>query len=95
MLPAVAFVLTQSVVKVFETLCETDVEFALKLRMLPAVAFVLTQSVVKVFETLCENEIFPLEAQEVVDYFEDTWIGRPQRRQRRPPQFDLDMWKPG
>ncbi|KAK9738134.1 hypothetical protein QE152_g10124 [Popillia japonica] len=51
---------------------ETDVEFALKLRMLPAVAFVPTESVVEVFETLCENEMFPPEAQEVVDYFEDT-----------------------
>ncbi|KAK9717832.1 MULE transposase domain [Popillia japonica] len=71
---------------------ETDVEFALKLRMLPAVAFVPTESVVEVFETLSENEIFPPEAQEVVDYFEDTWIGRPHRRQRRPPQFDLNMW---
>ncbi|KAK9738629.1 hypothetical protein QE152_g9700 [Popillia japonica] len=71
---------------------ETDVEFGLKLRMLPAAAFVPTESVVEVFETLCENQIFPPEAQEVVDYFEDTWIGRPHRRQRRPPQFDLDMW---
>ncbi|KAK9736154.1 hypothetical protein QE152_g12808 [Popillia japonica] len=60
--------------------------------MLPAVAFVPTESVVEVFETLCENGIFPPEAQEVVDYFEDTWIGGPHRRQRRPLQFDLDMW---
>ncbi|KAK9717216.1 hypothetical protein QE152_g24306 [Popillia japonica] len=60
--------------------------------MLSAVAFVPTESLVEVFETLCENEIFPPEAQEVVNYFEDPWIGRPHRRQRRPPQFDLDMW---
>ncbi|KAK9753233.1 hypothetical protein QE152_g3702 [Popillia japonica] len=53
---------------------ETDVEFALKPRMLPAVAFMPTESVVEIFETLCENEIFPSEAQEVVDYFEYTWI---------------------
>ncbi|KAK9747484.1 MULE transposase domain [Popillia japonica] len=66
MLPAVAFS------KGLKQRYETDVEFALKLRMLPAVAFVPTESVVVVFKTHCENEIFPPEAQEVVDYFEDT-----------------------
>ena len=28
-----------------------------------------------------------------MDYFEDTWIGRPDRRnRRRPPKFELVMW---
>lgn len=72
---------------------ETDADFALSLRFLSALAFVPTDSVVEVFEEMCDNNIFPPEAQEVVDYFEDTWIGRPNRRQqRRPPQFDHAVW---
>ena len=72
---------------------ETDAEFALKLRMLCALAFVPVEGVVDAFEALCDNEVFPFEAQDVVDYFEDTWIGRPDRRRhRRLPKFPLDMW---
>lgn len=28
----------------------------------------------------------------VLNYFEDTWIGRPQRRKRRLPRFQLGLW---
>lgn len=71
---------------------ETDANFALHMRMLSAIAFVPPASVVHVFETLVDNDVFPPEAQEVIDYFEDTWIGRPNRRQRRPPQYPIEMW---
>ena len=72
---------------------ETDTDFALRMRMLPALAFVPVGTVVEAFELLCDNNTFPHEAQEVVDYFEDTWIGRPNRRSaRRPPLFSHDMW---
>ncbi|XP_068250224.1 uncharacterized protein [Palaemon carinicauda] len=72
---------------------ENDADFALSLRMLPAIAFVPTERVVSTFEELCDSDIFPPEVQEVLDYFEDTWIGRPDRRQRRrPPQFPHEMW---
>lgn len=72
---------------------ETDAEFALKLRLLSAIAFVPAANVVDAFEILCDENVLPAEAQRVVDYFEDIWIGRPQRRQRRrAPYFPHDMW---
>ena len=71
---------------------ETDAEFALKMKMLPALAFVPADFVEQAFEILIDERIFPEEAQPVIDYFEDVWIGRPQRRQRRPPQFSHTTW---
>ncbi|KAK4872264.1 hypothetical protein RN001_016388 [Aquatica leii] len=57
---------------------ETDADFALKVRLLSAIAFVPTQYVVEAFEMLCDDDILPPELQPIVDYFEDTWIRRPQ-----------------
>ncbi|KAF5281724.1 hypothetical protein FQR65_LT14564 [Abscondita terminalis] len=71
---------------------EMEPEFALTMRMLPALAFVPAGNVINVFEQLCEENVIPPEAQGVLDYFEDTWIGRPLRRQRRPPRFPYNMW---
>ena len=68
-------------------------EFALSLRLLSALAIVPVHSVIEAFEELCDSNIIPPEAQPVVDYMEDTWIGRPDRRLvRRPPQFPHGMW---
>ena len=72
---------------------ETEDEFALSLRMLSALAFVPAHSVTEAFEELCNSNIIPPEAQPVVDYVEDTWIGLSDRRLvRRPPQFPHEMW---
>lgn len=72
---------------------DTNAEFALKVRRLSALAFIPVPKVVETFEFLVENEIFPDELQGVVDYFEDTWIGRPCRRsRRRAPLFKHEMW---
>lgn len=72
---------------------DSDPEFALNIRMLNALAFVPTEYVIEAFESLCDNNLLPLEAQGVIDYFEDTWIGRPNRRnQRRDPIFSHSMW---
>lgn len=72
---------------------ENDAEFALKMRMISALAFVPVDNVVDSFEQLCDNNNYPVEAQPVLDYFEDTWIGRPDRRQlRRAPRFSHEMW---
>lgn len=48
---------------------------------------------IETFELLCENDTFPPKVQEVSDYFEDTWIGRPSRgNMRQPPLFPLELW---
>ncbi|XP_059169402.1 uncharacterized protein LOC131951125 [Physella acuta] len=73
-----------------QQLYQVDSEFALKLRMLPALAFVPIEHMSYAFEKLLE--IFPQEAMPIADYFEDYYIGRPQRRGRRQPMFPLDIW---
>ncbi|XP_066959010.1 uncharacterized protein [Macrobrachium rosenbergii] len=64
-----------------------------KVRLLSALAFVPVFKVEETFEYLIENEVFPVEIQSVVDSFEDTWIGRPHRNNRRPaPFFKHELW---
>ena len=76
-----------------QQLYKSDAEFALKMRMISAIAFVPISNVVSYFEYLIENNDFPEEAQPVLDYVEDTWIGRPNRRfVRRPPRYDHVLW---
>lgn len=69
----------------------TDENLALAVRMLPALAFIPIDHVVEAFEKLedlASNEIMP-----VIDYFEDTYIGRlRRRRQRAQPTFPVDVW---
>ena len=59
-------------------------------KMLLALAFVPADEIVTAFETVIEN--IPENFEPLVDYFEDTWIGRPFRRGRRNPTFPPDMW---
>ena len=55
------------------------------MHMIAAIAFVLVADVVTSFEHLIDNTDFPEKAQSVLDYFEDTWIGRPNRLLIRRP----------
>ena len=79
---------------------EEDGLFASWFRCLPALAFVPTHQVVGAFENLTENQDFVTCMAEkggeaFIDYFEDTWIGRPPRRQgaeRRAPMFPIELW---
>ena len=76
-----------------QNLYETNADFSLHLLMLPAIAFVPFGNVIETFELLCENNTFPPEAQEVLEYLEDTRVGRPSRRNmRRPPLFPHELW---
>lgn len=70
---------------------QQDDVFALQAKMLPALAFVPTQDVITAFEILTENHM-PAELDPLITYFEDNWIGRQQRRQRRRPMFPVDLW---
>lgn len=73
-----------------------DSDFALQVRMLPALAFVPLMDVIDVFDELVESEYYVKEAQDLrdlVDYFEDNWIGRANGRGiRRIPHFPVDVW---
>ncbi|KAL3862811.1 hypothetical protein ACJMK2_008757, partial [Sinanodonta woodiana] len=67
--------------------------FAMKIRHLPSLAFVPVEDVVLTFEELLSRVDMPLASQPVLDYFEDTWIGRPTRgNKRRPPSTPHSIW---
>ena len=68
---------------------QEDTDFVLKLRMIPALAFVPPQDVIAAFKELSDE--LPAESQPVVDYFEDTYVGRLQHQGRRPPIFGNDL----
>jgi len=67
-----------------------DEQFNLDIKMIPALAFVPEDAVEETFESLADN--ISADAQPILDYFEDTFIGRPGRRNRRGPVFSLHIW---
>ena len=72
-----------------------DAGFALHIRMIMALAFVRPADVIATFEDLCDEirQRFQDDLDEVLDYFEDTYIGRPRRnRQRAAPTFSINLW---
>lgn len=73
-----------------------DSKFALHVRQLAALAFVPEEDVLRSFEELIQSEYFIEnydDLQEVIDYFEDTWIGRLQNNlTRRHPLFPIKIW---
>jgi hypothetical protein len=66
------------------------------LHHLPALAFVPIQNVQDYFNHLVESSFFEENETSLtllIYYFEDTWIGRLDRRgRRRPPLFSIEMW---
>ncbi|CAG9768205.1 unnamed protein product [Ceutorhynchus assimilis] len=71
-------------------------DFALELRKLAALSFVPSDNVVAAFEELLVSAFYR-EHEEVLlpvfNYFEDTWIGRCDRKgHRRPPLFTISLW---
>eukprot|EP00102_Acyrthosiphon_pisum_P017587 XP_008189050.1 PREDICTED: uncharacterized protein LOC103311248 [Acyrthosiphon pisum] len=74
----------------------SNADFALNVKQLMALAFVPIPDVEEKFDELMSQRFF-VENEELLfpltDYFEDTWIGRPNRRRtRRPPTFSLALW---
>ena len=68
-----------------------DEDFAHNVRMLAALAFVPEPDVISAFEAVSED--FPFDAQTVIDYFEDTYIGRLcPGCYRRVSLFELGLW---
>ncbi|CAI6345167.1 unnamed protein product [Macrosiphum euphorbiae] len=73
-----------------------DPEFALQLRMLPALAFVPKDDVISSYSVLIESNYYT-ENEEILeqflDYFENTWLGKLDRRRRRKqPKIEIEMW---
>lgn len=65
-----------------------DENLRLQVKILPALAFVPINDVIDAFEELqLDNRLTAL-----VDYFEDTFIGRERRRRRAAPLFPIQMW---
>lgn len=72
---------------------ENDVDFALAMKHLAALAFVPVTSVVQAFELLIESDVLPPEADSIIAYFEDVWIGKMNlRRKRSEPQYAHALW---
>ncbi|XP_022161380.1 uncharacterized protein LOC111027331 [Myzus persicae] len=74
---------------------KADSEFSLQVRYLSALAFVPENDVIDAFETLCESTYYTNNEdvlEPLISYFEDTWIGRPNRRRRRNPRFPISLW---
>ena len=74
---------------------DQDQEFALNLRMLCATAFLPPAQVIEGFENLAGNlrNLYDDEVDELLEYFEDNYVGRFRRNApRRPPLFALDLW---
>ena len=69
-----------------------DADFALKARMVIALAFVPIADIYAYVDVLA-NEL-PIELQPLLNWFEDNYIGRLNRRGngRRPPLFPPEMW---
>ena len=67
-----------------------DTDFYLKVRMVAALAFVPLDQVITAFEELQQHLGDDYEV--VLDYFEDNYIGRQRRVNRRAPRFAHAMW---
>ncbi|VDM26452.1 unnamed protein product [Toxocara canis] len=63
-----------------------------KIKMILALAFLPSNWVQCAFQELEEKLGLPVEAQPVLNYFEDMFIGRPFRGGRRLPLFTLSVW---
>ncbi|KAL4092015.1 hypothetical protein QTP88_026598 [Uroleucon formosanum] len=73
-----------------------DAEFSLQIRHLCVLAFVPMDKSVQYFYELIESNYY-VENENIlspiINYFEDTWIGRPNSRNGRcPPMFSVNMW---
>ncbi len=75
----------------------SEPDFQLLTRTLSALAFVPVPNVDTAFEDLMDDRVFKSEIdtlQPLVDYFEDTWIGRllGRHNRRRAPLFEHSLW---
>ncbi|XP_050053383.1 uncharacterized protein LOC126549053 [Aphis gossypii] len=75
----------------------SDSTFALQIRLLLALAYVPENHVIDAFEELIDSQYYTDNEkilQPLIDYFEDTWVGRPmgRRKGRRLPKYSISLW---
>ena len=66
-------------------------DYAMHIRMLVALAYDPNDDKVRVYEELIDLDSFP-EVDQLLNYFEDTFIGRRRRRRRGGALFSSDIW---
>ncbi|XP_070550800.1 uncharacterized protein [Ptychodera flava] len=66
-----------------QAMYQRDSDFEISIRMLAATAYIPEDEVIDAFEYLAQN--MPYEAEPIVDYFENNYIGRQRRHSRRAP----------
>lgn len=71
---------------------DTDCDFANKVKLLEALAFLPVNHVHRGFDIILEQTNFPPKMQKLIDYFEETWVGRMERRARKKPRFQIEIW---
>ena len=74
----------------FKQKYETDITFADSIHKILALAFLEPIQVINDFESLCSE--LGEEYQEILDYFEDNYIGRLRGRFRRLATFPINIW---
>jgi hypothetical protein len=67
-----------------------DDRLRLYVKMLLALSFVPSADVPAAFDTLVENS--PNEMNDLIDYWEDSYIGRQRRHRRAEPRFPVRVW---
>lgn len=78
--------------KGFKSHYNTDSGFRLRANMLPALAYVKPEMVINYFEVLVSSNLLE-DMDDVVCYFEDTYIGRSMTgRPRKEPRFPIKVW---
>ncbi|CAM4952107.1 unnamed protein product [Rotaria socialis] len=79
--------------KGLSTKYQEDENFRLNVKMLIGLAFLPLSDVITGFD-LVAGEFNDDDADDLLDYFERTWIGEPKRRGvgRKKPQFDIPLW---
>ena len=71
-------------------LYQNDLAFRTNIKMISALAFVPVANVIRDFCSLAVQ--CGLAEQPVLDYFENTYIGQPQRARRNDPIFSPNLW---
>lgn len=76
----------------FKKQYDTDPDFASAVKVLIALAFVPEEYIGNAFTVIVERKMLPNEAQPLLQYFEQTWIGEHGRLGVRPPKFPHSLW---